>query len=110
MTLDNLKKHYKYYSFLASGQFSERNFDKKIEAKNISEEAGRHITGEMSPSRRNLIISDAKRHLENLKTKLKARAQYLKDKGLPQDDLSFLEEETKEEEVKEDKPKKTIKR
>lgn len=68
MTRENIIKKYKWLCFLASGKFTERDFDAELEAKN-PDDSGRHIQGKLTPERVALIISDAKRHKENLEKK-----------------------------------------
>lgn len=58
--IDRLKKHFEW---LASGKFHEEDFRKEhSEGPLIS-------MGKMSPERRQLIISDAKKHLQELELK-----------------------------------------
>jgi len=68
MTLINLKKHHAHLKWLASGEFTERDFDFKIEASDNPNgnkgEAGRTSMGDMSGARKNLIQQDAQRTLE----------------------------------------------
>ncbi len=68
MTLENLKKHHARLKWLASGEFTERDFDYKIAAsentpKGEKEVAGWCTMGEMSSQRKQLIQQDAQRTL-----------------------------------------------
>ena len=67
MTLANLKKHHAHLKWLASGEFTERDFDYTIEASNNPHgkkgEAGRSSMGDMKPERKELIKQDAQRTL-----------------------------------------------
>jgi len=67
MTLENLKKHHAHLKWLASGEFTERDFDYKIEASDnpngMKGEAGRMAMGDMSSERKRLIQQDAQRAL-----------------------------------------------
>jgi len=64
MAKENIIKLYKHFSKLAEGNFSESDFDF-----HLGGEGGRTQIGEMSPARRQLIISDAKRNKEELEKK-----------------------------------------
>lgn len=69
MTLENLKKHHARLKWLASGEFTERDFDYKIAAsentpKGEKEVAGWCTMGEMSSQRKALIQQDAQRTLK----------------------------------------------
>ena len=73
MTLDNLKKHYARLKWLVSGEFTERDFDYKINATENPNgkdqgEAGRMTQGEFinkaGAKRKDLIIFKAKRALK----------------------------------------------
>ena len=68
MTLENLKKHHAHLKWLASGEFTERDFDYKIEAtpnpnSDKKGEGGWSTMGDMEPERRQLIQGDAARTL-----------------------------------------------
>ncbi len=67
MTLENLKIHHKRLKWLASGEFTERDFDYTIKASENPHgkkgEAGRMAMGDFSTARRNLIQQDAQRTL-----------------------------------------------
>lgn len=67
MTQENLKKHYARLKWLSSGEFTERDFDYIIPASDNPNgkkgESGRMTMGDMSTSRRNLIMQDAQRTL-----------------------------------------------
>jgi hypothetical protein len=65
MTKENLIKKYKHNLFLAEGKFTEGDFDRVYKGK----ESGRMQMGEMSPQRRELIISDAKGRLKEMERK-----------------------------------------
>lgn len=65
MTKATIEKLYKHFSKLAEGKFEESDFDFKLGAG----EGGRTQIGEMSPERKQLIISDAKRNKEELEKK-----------------------------------------
>ena len=72
MTLENLKKHHERLKWLASGEFTERDFDYKIKANDNPHgkkgEGGWSTMGDfdnkMGNKRKDLIISDAKRTLK----------------------------------------------
>jgi hypothetical protein len=67
MTKETIQRHYEWFKFLSSGQFTERDFDFQTKERDRrGEEAGRMTIGKMSQARINLIKSDAKRHLDNL--------------------------------------------
>ena len=66
MTLHNVERLYKHFSKIASGNFEESDFNYKIGKKRKGEEAGAIVQGEMSKERKDLIIGDAKRHIETL--------------------------------------------
>jgi len=68
MTLANLKKHHARLVWLASGEFTERDFDYKIAASDNPNgekgEGGWSTMGEMKPARKQLIQQDAQRTLK----------------------------------------------
>ena len=68
MTLENLKKHHARLVWLASGEFTERDFDYKIAANDNPNgekgEGGWSTMGEMSSQRKALIQQDAQRTLK----------------------------------------------
>ena len=68
MTLENLKKHHARLVWLASGEFTERDFDYKIEANNNPNgkkgEGGWCTMGDMTSMRKALIQQDAQRTLK----------------------------------------------
>jgi len=61
MTKKTIEKLHKHFSKLAEGKFTESDFTFKLKG-----EGGRMEIGEMSPYRRQLIMSDAQRHKEEL--------------------------------------------
>ncbi len=68
MTLENLKIHHARLKWLASGEFTERDFDFKIDATpnpngKQKGEGGWSTMGDMKPERRQLIQQDAQRTL-----------------------------------------------
>lgn len=63
MTLENVRKQYEHFCFLASGKFTERDFDQ-----DLGDEA-KHIQGKMTQERIALIKSDALRNKEDLERK-----------------------------------------
>lgn len=63
-------KNYRHNTKLAEGKFAESDFNFKLKG-----EGGRTDVGDMSPQRRQLIISDAKERLR----KLEAKFPWLKD-------------------------------
>jgi len=65
MTKENLIKQYNHNLKLAEGKFTESDFDRTY--KGI--ESGRMQMGEMSPQRRELIISDAKERIKEMESK-----------------------------------------
>lgn len=71
MTLENVKRLHTHFSKLAEGNFTENDFFVEIPAK-PGGEPGRMSLGKMSPQRRELIISDAKRHKEEIEAKANA--------------------------------------
>lgn len=68
MTLENLKKHHARLVWLASGEFTERDFDYKIDANDNPNgkkgEGGWSTMGDMSSARKRLIQQDAQRTLK----------------------------------------------
>lgn len=68
MTLENLKIHHERLKWLASGEFTERDFDFTIKASDNPNgkkgEGGRTAMGDFTPARKQLIQQDAKRTLE----------------------------------------------
>jgi len=68
MTADNIVKSYKHYCFLSSGKFTERDFDSEVKAED-PDNSGSIRMGDMSSARRDLIMSDAKRHKEDMENK-----------------------------------------
>ena len=80
MTLENLKKHHARLKWLASGEFTERDFDYTIKATDnpLGEkgESGRMTQGDFvnktGQMRKDLIISKAKRSLEIFERKYPA--------------------------------------
>jgi len=63
MTLENLKKLYKHYSFLSKGNFTAEDFYKEF---GDGEDAGFSHVGKLPSDRRKLIIADAQRNLKEL--------------------------------------------
>ena len=59
---ETILKNYKHNKSLAEGKFQEADFDFKLG----TGEGGRTQMGEMSPERKQLIISDAKERLNEL--------------------------------------------
>lgn len=90
MTKENLKKLYKHYSFLTKGNFTAQDFDKEFEGK----DSGFAHVGKLTPDRKQLIISDAKRHLMELIDKYPELAET--EKKIPVEPVEPKEEkETK---------------
>lgn len=81
MTLSNIRRDFEWYTFLASGQFTERNFDFEIKTDRPGEEPGRTVQGAMPKWRKDLIMSDASNHLQDLINKVTAQRNYLILKG-----------------------------
>lgn len=69
MAKQNIERLHKHFSFLAEGTFNERDFFVEYPGKRPGEESGRMSLGKMSPQRRELIISDAKRHKAEIEAK-----------------------------------------
>ena len=80
MTLDNLKKHHDRLKWLASGEFTERDFDYKIKKSDNPEgdlkhqgEGGWSTMGDFinktGQKRKELIVSKAKKVLEKFEIK-----------------------------------------
>jgi len=69
MTKESILRLHKHFSILAAGNFNERDFTVETPAKRPGEEGGRMSLGKMSPQRRELIISDAKRHMADIERK-----------------------------------------
>jgi len=65
MTKDNLVKLHKHFLFLSKGKFTAQDFSQE----GIEEDDGRTIVGKLPAARVALIVSDAKRHLEELERK-----------------------------------------
>ena len=60
MTEENLRKLYKHYSWLATGDFTRRDFDTESESSSEDEEEGGHMNmGKLTVERINLIKSKA---------------------------------------------------
>ena len=70
MTQENIIKLHKHFSYLAEGNFLERDFDSDLGSGGISS------MGKMTPERRALIISDSKKNKEDLERKF----SFLKEK------------------------------
>lgn len=105
MTLENLKKHHARLVWLASGEFTERDFDYKIAAsentpKGEKEVAGWCTMGEMSSKRKQLIQQDAQRTLARFERKYSTETF----KPNPRDAKGNLIPQVKEKPV--EKPKK----
>ena len=75
MTLENLKKHHARLIWLASGEFTERDFDYKVEKSENTPKGEKDIAGWCTmgdfegTKRKELIISDAKRTLARFERK-----------------------------------------
>ena len=73
MTLANLKKLHAHFSWLASGVFTESDFNyklKKSDNPNGKKGGGGSMSmGDMNAARIDLIKSDAQRHLDDLEAK-----------------------------------------
>ncbi len=69
MTLDNVKKQYKYFSKLAKGEFNERDFDSTSGSNEDGNEEGITLQGTMSRQRVDLIKSNAQRHKLDIERK-----------------------------------------
>lgn len=84
MTLENLKKHHTHLKWLASGEFTERDFDYKIapsDNPNGKKGEGGHFTmGDMPGKRVQLIKQDAQRTLEILEKKYPGLKEAVKEK------------------------------
>ena len=64
MTLENLKKQYKHFLFLTKGNFTAQDFNKEFPGE--KDNGGFSHMGKLTPDRKELIISDAKRNLSKL--------------------------------------------
>ena len=70
MTLENLKKHHARLVWLASGEFTERDFDYKVEKSENTPKGEKDIAGWCTmgdfegTKRKDLIQQDAQRHLK----------------------------------------------
>jgi len=95
MTLENLKIHHARLKWLASGEFTERDFDFTIDANENPNgkqgEKGWTTMGDMNSERRQLIMGDAKLALERFEAKYPS--------------FKKPEPEEEEEEEEEEKPK-----
>lgn len=63
MAKETILKLYKHFLFLANGDFSEEAFRKEFGSEGFTS------MGRMSPERRALIVSDAKRNIKELEAK-----------------------------------------
>ncbi len=63
MTKENVEKLYKHFCFLASGDFTSRDFDADYG------DGGSMSMGKLTSARIDLIKSDAKRHKEDMEKK-----------------------------------------
>ena len=87
MTLANLQKHHKRLKWLASGEFTERDFDFKVDANDNPNgekgEAGRTTQGDFinkgGAKRKELIIYKAKNALEKFEKKYKEFKEPVKE-------------------------------
>lgn len=68
MTRENLIKDYKWFCFLASGKFTERNFDYEVGAAD-PDNSGSLRMGKMSAARKAIIQGDAQRNKEDILSK-----------------------------------------
>ena len=99
MTLENLKKHHARLVWLASGEFTERDFDYKVEKsentpKGEKDIAGWCTMGDFEGTRRkDLIQQDAQRHLKIFEEKYSPET-FLPN---PRDDKGKLIPQIKEE-------------
>lgn len=69
MGVESILRLHKHFSILAKGDFNERDFTFEVPARRPGEEAGRMSLGKMSPQRRELIVTDAKRHMAEIEKK-----------------------------------------
>jgi len=69
MTKETILKQHAWFKHLASGNFTERDFDFEVKGKRAGEESGRTAMGPMPQKRIDLIKGDAQRHLEALEAK-----------------------------------------
>ena len=86
MTKENVIKLYKHFCYLAEGNFAERDFDVEFPAgTSQADDDGYSRMGKFTPERRLLIISDAKRHKEEMENKKDKAGNllypYLKDEA-----------------------------
>ena len=63
MTLENLKKLYKHFSFLSKGNFTPQDFNKEF---GDGEDGGFMHMGKLTSDRKQLIIANATQNLKNL--------------------------------------------
>ena len=108
MTLENLKKHHARLKWLASGEFTERDFDYKIERSENEHGDAKHkgeggwcTMGEMSSKRKQLIQQDAQRTLARFEKKYNPKT-FLPN---PRDGKGKLIPQVKKEKVEEPKKK-----
>lgn len=87
MAKETIVKLYKHFSELAKGNFNEVSLSRELSLKK-GEEGGVLVQGKITPARRDLIISDAKRNIEDLERKF----PFLKAK----DEKKKTEKEVKE--------------
>lgn len=71
MARSTIEKLHKWFSWLVEGKFTEEDFRKEFPAEHQEGQRGWTAVGEMSAERKQLIISDAKRHKEALEKKTK---------------------------------------
>lgn len=63
MSKETVLKSYNYYKYLVSEDFTEQDFNQNYG------KGGSMTMGEMTPERKQLIVSDAKRKIQELETK-----------------------------------------
>ena len=102
MTLENLKKHHAHLKWLASGEFTERDFDYKIERSKNEHGDAKHkgeggwcTMGEMSSQRKQLIQQDAQRTLEIFERKY---PEFISKEEEPKEEVPKKPKKTKEKE------------
>lgn len=91
MTLENVKKDYKYFCKLAKGEFNERDFDKRYGTNEGKSEEGITLQGKMTPQRVDLIKSNALRNKLDIEKKF-AGAPFLKESESSTVSSEFIED------------------
>lgn len=66
---DTILKLHAHFKWIASGDFTERDFEFTLPGKNKGDVAGKSSMGDINAKRKQLMQEDAERHLDALETK-----------------------------------------